>query len=82
MKPRFVGKFLLFQASFELGRENLSVVFEKHNALFLCGFAFIFNLASLYLGYFSPGGLEPTMTVLTILLMVGGISCFYLETVL
>ena len=30
-------------------------------ALFLCGVAFIFNLAALYLGYFSPGGLEPAM---------------------
>ena len=51
-------------------------------ALFLCGVAFIFNLAALYLGYFSPVGLEPAMMALTILLMVGGISCFCLETVL
>ncbi len=27
-------------------------------ALLLCGVAFIFNLAALYLGYFSPGGLN------------------------
>ena len=53
----------------------------KH-ALFLCGVAFIFNLAALYLGYFSPGGLEPAMMALTILSMVGGISCFCVETVL
>ena len=51
-------------------------------ALFLCGVAFIFNLTALYLGYFSPGGLEPAMTALTILSMVGGISCFCVETVL
>ena len=51
-------------------------------ALFLCGVAFIFNLAALYLGYFSPGGLEPAMMALTILSMVGGISCFCVETVL
>ena len=51
-------------------------------ALFLCGVAFIFNLAALYLGYFSPGGLEPAIMALTILSMVGGISCFCVETVL
>ena len=51
-------------------------------ALFLCGVAFIFNLAALYLGYFSLGGLEPAMMGLTILSMVGGISCFCVETVL
>ena len=51
-------------------------------ALFLCGVAFIFNLAALYLGYFSPGRLEPAMMALTILSMVGGISCFCVETVL
>ena len=51
-------------------------------ALFLCGVAFIFNLAALYLGYFLPGGLEPAITALTILSMVGGISCFCVETVL
>ena len=49
-------------------------------ALFLCGVAFIFNLAALYLGYFSPGRLEPAMMALTT--MVGGISCFCVETVL
>ena len=51
-------------------------------ALFLCGVAFIFNLAALFLGHFSPGGLEPAMMALTILSMVGGISCFCAETVL
>ena len=51
-------------------------------ALFLCGVAFIFNLAALYLGYFSPGTLAPTMKALTLLTMLGGISCFCVETVL
>ncbi len=51
-------------------------------ALFLCGVAFIFNLLALYLGYFAPGGLEPAMMALTILSMVGGISCFCVETAL
>ena len=50
--------------------------------LFLCGAAFIFNLAALYLGYFSPGGLEPTMMALTIPFIVGGMSCFCVETML
>ena len=44
--------------------------------------AFIFNLAALYFGYFSPGGLEPAMMALTILSMVGGITFFCMETVL
>ncbi len=51
-------------------------------ALFLCGVAFIFNLVALCLCYFSPGGLQPAMTVLTILSMVGGIFCFCVESVL
>ena len=51
-------------------------------ALFLCGVAFIFNLVALYLGYFSPGGMEPTMMALTILFIVGGMSCFCVETML
>jgi hypothetical protein len=51
-------------------------------ALFLCGVAFIFNLAALYLGYFSLSGMEPVMMALTILSMIGGISCFCVETIL
>ena len=51
-------------------------------ALFLCGLAFIFNLAALYFGYFSPSGMEPVMMALTILSMIGGISCFCVETIL
>ena len=51
-------------------------------ALFLCGVAFIFNLAALDLDYFSPGGLAPAMMALTILSMVGGVFCFCVETVL
>ena len=51
-------------------------------ALFLCGVAFIFNLLALYLGYFSSDALAPAMVALTIPSMVGGISCFCLETVL
>ena len=51
-------------------------------ALFLCGLAFIFNLAALYFGYFSLSGMEPVMMALTILSMIGGISCFCVETIL
>jgi len=51
-------------------------------ALFLCGVAFIFNLAALYLGYFSLGGMKPTMMALTILFIVVGMSCFFAETML
>ena len=51
-------------------------------SLFLCGVAFIFNLVALYIGYFSPGGMESAMMALTILSMVGAIACFCVETVL
>ncbi len=51
-------------------------------SLFLCGVAFIFNLLALYIGYFSPGGMESAMMGLTILSMVGAITCFCVETML
>ena len=51
-------------------------------ALFLCGVAFIFNLAALYLGYLPLSGMEPVMMALTILSMIGGILCFCVETIL
>ena len=51
--------------------DKLTVMKKKmtlvKNALFLCEVAFIFNLAALYLGYFSSGRLEPAMMALTIL---------------
>lgn len=51
-------------------------------ALFLCGLAFIFNLTSLYAGYFALGRLAPAAMALTIMAMTGGIVCFCIETVL
>lgn len=51
-------------------------------ALFLCGIAFIFNLFSLYAGYFGFDQLAPVGISLTILSMAGGIACFCIETVL
>lgn len=51
-------------------------------ALFLSGVAFIFNLFSLYAGYFGLNQLAPVGMACTILSMAGGIACFCIETVL
>jgi len=51
-------------------------------ALFLSGMAFIFNLASLFAGYFAVVQLAPFGMALAILSMAGGIGCFCIETAL